>query len=83
MTVAMTKIKESDVVKKLQAGESAAATSLLSDFNISIQDIFRSVKAGDGRFLKYVPGRLSERCAESRKTESNSTSNGGVRFVQD
>ena len=39
MTVAMTKIKESDVVKKLQAGESAAATSLLSDSNISIQDI--------------------------------------------
>ena len=28
-------------------------------------------------------GRLSERCAESRKTESDSTSNGGVRFVQD
>ena len=55
MTVAMTKIKESDVVKKLQAGESAAATSLLSDSNISIQDIFRSVKAGDGRFLKYAP----------------------------
>ena len=48
MTVAMTKIKESDVVKKLQAGESAAATSLLSDSNISIQDIFRSVKAGEG-----------------------------------
>ena len=55
MTVALTKIKESDVVKKLQAGESAAATSLLSDPNISIQDIFRSVKAGDGRFLKYAP----------------------------
>lgn len=55
MTVAMTKIKESDVVKKLQAGESAAATSLLSDPNISIQNIFRSVKAGDGRFLKYAP----------------------------
>ncbi|GEM_PF-1472115 len=55
MTVAMTKIKESDVVKKLQAGESAAATSLLSDPNISIQDIFQSVKAGDGRFLKYAP----------------------------
>ena len=55
MTVAMTKIKESDVVKTLQAGESAAATSLLSDSNISIQDIFRSVKAGDGRFLKYAP----------------------------
>ena len=55
MTVAMTKIKESDVVKKLQAGESAAATSLLSDSNISIQNIFRSVKAGDGRFLKYAP----------------------------
>ena len=55
MTVAMTKIKESDVVKKLQAGESAAATSLLSDSNISIQDIFRSVKAGDGRFLKCAP----------------------------
>lgn len=55
MTVAMTKIKESDVVKKLQAGESAAATSLLSDSNVSIQNIFRSVKAGDGRFLKYAP----------------------------
>lgn len=49
------KKKESDVVKKLQAGESAAATSLLSDSNISIQDIFRSVKAGEGRFLKYAP----------------------------
>ena len=55
MTVAMIKIKESDVVKKLQAGESAAATSLLSDSNISIQNIFQSVKAGDGRFLKYAP----------------------------
>ncbi len=28
-------------------------------------------------------GRLSERCAECRKTESDSTSNGGGRFVQD
>ena len=28
-------------------------------------------------------GRLSERCAECRKTESDSTTNGGGRFVQD
>lgn len=76
MTVAMTKIKESDVVKKLQAGESAAATSLLSDSNISIQDIFRSVKAGDGRFLKYVPDaflndaqKAAKRRAMQRQTE--------------
>ncbi len=76
MTVAMTKIKESDVVKKLQAGESAAATSLLSDSNISIQDIFRSVKAGDGRFLKYVPDaflndkqKAAKRRAIQRQTE--------------
>lgn len=76
MTVAMTKIKESDVVKKLQAGESAAATSLLSDPNISIQDIFRSVKAGDGRFLKYAPDaflndaqKAEKRRAIQRQTE--------------
>lgn len=76
MTVAMTKIKESDVVKKLQAGESAAATSLLSDSNISIQDIFRSVKAGDGRFLKYAPDaflndeqKAAKRRAIQRQTE--------------
>lgn len=76
MTAAMTKIKESDVVKKLQAGESAAATSLLSDPNISIQDIFQSVKAGDGRFLKYVPDaflndaqKAAKRRAIQRKTE--------------
>lgn len=76
MTVAMTKIKESDVVKKLQAGESAAATSLLSDPNISIQDIFRSVKAGDGRFLKYAPDaflndkqKAAKRRAIQRQTE--------------
>ena len=76
MTVAMTKIKESDVVKKLQAGESAAATSLLSDSNISIQDIFRSVKAGDGRFLTYVPDaflndaqKAAKRRAIQRQTE--------------
>ena len=76
MTAAMTKIKESDVVKKLQAGESAAATSLLSDSSISIQDIFRSVKAGDGRFLKYVPDaflndaqKAAKRRAIQRKTE--------------
>jgi len=76
MTVAMTKIKESDVVKKLQAGESAAATSLLSDSNISIQDIFRSVKAEDGRFLKYVPDaflndeqKAAKRRAIQRQTE--------------
>ena len=76
MTVAMTKIKESDVVKKLQAGESAAATSLLSDSNISIQNIFRSVKAGDGRFLKYAPDaflndkqKAAKRRAIQRQTE--------------
>ena len=76
MTVAMTKIKESDVVKKLQAGESAAATSLLSDSNISIQDIFRSVKTGDGRFLKYAPDaflndeqKAAKRRAIQRQTE--------------
>ena len=76
MTVAMTKIKESDVVKKLQAGESAAATSLLSDSNISIQDIFRSVKAEDRRFLKYAPDaflndkqKAAKRRAIQRQTE--------------
>ena len=76
MTAAMTKIKESDVVKKLQAGESAAATSLLSDSNISIQNIFRSVKAGDGRFLKYAPDaflndkqKAAKRRAIQRQTE--------------
>ena len=76
MTIAMTKIKESDVVKKLQAGESAAVTSLLSDSNISIQDIFRSVKAGDGRFLKYAPDaflndeqKAAKRRAIQRQTE--------------
>ena len=76
MTVAMTKIKESDVVKKLQAGEIAAATSLLSDSSISIQDIFRGVKAGDGRFLKYVPDaflndaqKAAKRRAIQRQTE--------------
>ena len=76
MTVAMTKIKESDVVKKLQAGESAAATSLLSDSNISIQNIFRSVKAGDGRFVKYAPDaflndeqKVAKRRAIQRQTE--------------
>lgn len=76
MTVAMTKIKESDVVKKLQAGESAAATSLLSDSNISIQDIFRGVKAEDGRFLKYAPDaflndaqKAEKRRAIQRQTE--------------
>ena len=76
MTVAMTKIKESDVVKKPQAGESAAATSLLSDSSISIQDIFRSVKAGDGRFLKYAPDaflndeqKAAKRRAIQRQTE--------------
>lgn len=76
MTVAMTKTKESDVVKKLQAGESAAATSLLSDPNISIQDIFQSVKAEDGRFLKYAPDaflndeqKAAKRRAIQRQTE--------------
>ena len=76
MTIAMTKIKESDVVKKLQAGESAAVTSLLSDSNISIQDIFQSVKAGDGRFLKYAPDaflndeqKAAKRRAIQRQTE--------------
>ena len=80
MTVAMTKIKESDVVKKLQAGESAAATSLLSDPNISIQDIFRSVKAGDGRFLKYAPDaflndaqKAAKRRAIQRQTEEDAS----------
>ena len=80
MTVALTKIKESDVVKKLQAGESAAATSLLSDSNISIQDIFRSVKAGDGRFLKYVPDaflndkqKAAKRRAIQRQTEEGAS----------
>lgn len=80
MTVAMTKIKESDVVKKLQAGESAAATSLLSDPNISIQDIFRSVKAGDGRFLKYAPDAFlndaqnaAKRRAIQRQTEEGAS----------
>ena len=80
MTVAMTKIKESDVVKKLQAGESAAATSLLSDSNISIQDIFRSVKAGDGRFLKYAPDAFlndaqnaAKRRAIQRQTEEGAS----------
>ena len=80
MTFAMTKIKESDVVKKLQAGESAAATSLLSDSNISIQDVFRSVKAGDGQFLKYVPDaflndaqKAAKRRAIQRKTEEGAS----------
>ena len=75
MTVTMTKIKESDVVKKLQAGESAAATSLLSDSNISIQDIFRSVKAGDGRFLKYAPDAFlnDEQKAEKRRAIQRQT----------
>ena len=80
MTVAMTKIKESDVVKKLQAGESAAVTSLLSDSNISIQDIFRSVKAGDGRFLKYAPDaflndkqKAAKRRAIQRQTEEGAS----------
>ena len=80
MTVAMTKIKESDVVKKLQAGESAAATSLLSDSNFSIQDIFRSVKAGDGRFLKYAPDAFlndaqnaAKRRAIQRQTEEGAS----------
>ena len=80
MTVAMTKIKESDVVKKLHAGESAAATSLLSDPNISIQDIFRGVKAGDGRFLKYAPDaflndaqKAAKRRAIQRQTEENAS----------
>ena len=72
----MTKIKESDVVKKLQAGESAAATSLLSDSSISIQDILRNVKAEDGRFLKYAPDaflndeqKAAKRRAIQRQTE--------------
>lgn len=76
MTVAMTKIKESDVVKKLQAGESAAATSLLSNSSISIQDILRNVKAEDGRFLKYAPDaflndeqKAAKRRAIQRQTE--------------
>lgn len=80
MTVAMTKIKESDVVKKLQAGESAAAASLLSDSNISIQNIFRSVKAGDGRFLKYAPDaflndkqKAAKRRAIQRQTEEGAS----------
>lgn len=75
MTVAMTKIKESDVVKKLQAGESAAATSLLSDSNISIQNIFQSVKAGDGRFLKYAPDAFlnDEQKAEKRRAIQRQT----------
>ena len=80
MTVALTKIKESDVVKKLQAGESAAATSLLSDSNISIQDIFRSVKAGDGRFPKYAPDaflndaqKAEKRRAIQRQTEEDAS----------
>ncbi len=78
MTVAMTKIKESDVVKKLQAGESAAATSLLSDSNISIQDIFRSVKAGDGRFLKYAPDAFlnDEQNAAKRRAIQRQTEEG-------
>lgn len=80
MTVALTKTKESDVVKKPQAGESAAATSLLSDSNISIQDIFRSVKAGDGRFLKYAPDAFlndaqnaAKRRAIQRQTEEGAS----------
>ena len=75
MTVAMTKIKESDVVKKLQAGESAAVTSLLSDSNISIQNIFQSVKAGDGRFLKYAPDAFlnDEQKAEKRRAIQRQT----------
>ena len=75
MTIAMTKIKESDVVKKLQAGESAAVTSLLSDSNISIQDIFQSVKAGDGRFLKYAPDAFlnDEQKAEKRRAIQRQT----------
>lgn len=74
------KKKESDVVKKLQAGESAAATSLLSDSNISIQDIFRSVKAGEGRFLKYAPDAFlndaqnaAKRRAIQRQTEEGAS----------
>ena len=75
MTVAMTKIKESDVVKKLQAGESAAATSLLSDSSISIQDILRNVKAEDGRFLKYAPDAFlnDEQKAEKRRAIQRQT----------
>ena len=75
MTIAMTKIKESDVVKKLQAGESAAVTSLLSDPNISIQDIFQSVKAGDGRFRKYAPDAFlnDEQKAEKRRAIQRQT----------
>ena len=80
MTVAMTKIKESDVVKKLQAGESAAATSLLSDSSISIQDILRNVKAEDGRFLKYAPDaflndkqKAAKRRAIQRQTEEGAS----------
>ena len=39
---------------------------------------------GRRRMISEVcTGRLSERCAESRITESDSTSNGGGRFVQD
>ena len=36
-----------------------------------------------GTISEVCTGRLSERCAECRKTESDSTSNGGARFVQD
>ena len=55
MTVALTKIEESDVVGTASAGKTAATPSLLSDSEVSIQKIFENVNIQDARFLKYVP----------------------------
>ena len=61
LTVALSKINESEVVSKASAGKAAGTPSLFSDSEVSIRELIGNVNVKDGRFLKYAPdGFLSD-----------------------
>lgn len=54
LTVALTKIN-SEVMGKPDMEKTTVPTSLLSEYIISLLQIFKNVNVQDKRFLKYVP----------------------------
>ena len=56
MTVAMTKIKEADVLESV--GEKDPVQILLSASKYKLADIIAKVNTADARFLKYIPDQM-------------------------
>ena len=67
LTVALSKINESEVVSKASAGKAAGTPSLFPDSEVRIRELIENVNVTDGRFLKYVPDRSNSATAHAAR----------------